>query len=151
LGLFRRRDFTAAQVCAFGLSASVFAGYLFMTVYLQEVIGLSPIQTGLTYLPGSIICFNPVLSGLALNSVDSANSGLAAGANDTFRQAGIAIGVAGLGAFLPAHAVKPVAFVGSFHHALLAAAALALVSSVVVSRLLAAGVKTATDALPQAA
>src|SRR5947209_7958459 len=166
LGFFRRRDFTAAQITAFGISGSVFAGYLYLTVYLQTVLHLSPIETGLVYLPGTITSFlvagataslgakasprtllvtglglagagllvmvailqagsdwvsfepglvigmagvgliNPILSGLALNSVDDANSGLAAGANDTFRQAGIAIGVAVLGGLVPAHPAR---------------------------------------------
>ncbi len=196
LGFFARRDFTAAQVTAFGVSASMFAGYLYLTVYMQNVIGLSPIETGLTYLPSTIVCFfvsgataamgerfsprvlivagltlvavgllamaattsatsswiaiepglivgmigvgilNPVLSGLALNSVDNANSGVAAGANDTFRQGGIAIGVAGLGALLPAHSTSVVAFVDGLHHALLVAAGLAAGSAVAVGWLL---------------
>ena len=38
--------------------------------------------------------FNPSVSAVALNSVPAEQSGLAAGVNDTFRQAGIAIGVA---------------------------------------------------------
>ena len=93
---------------------------------------------------------NPVLSGLALNAVDDAQSGVAAGANDTFRQAGIAIGVAGLGALLPADVVDPQAFVDGLHDALYAAAALAAVSAVAVTVLLGqrAGV---TRAAPEAA
>jgi EmrB/QacA subfamily drug resistance transporter len=195
LGFFRRRDFTAAQIVAFGISGSMFAGYLYLTIYLQSVLGLSPIQTGLVYLPATVVCFlvsgatasigervaaanllmaglglsvtglalmtmvgadsswlviepglilamagvgliNPVLSGLALGSVDEAQSGVAAGANDTFRQAGIAIGVAGLGALIPAQAVDPEAFVTGLHHALLAGAGLAAVSAIAVAVLL---------------
>ncbi len=189
-------DFTAAQVTAFGISGSLFAGYLYLTVYLQTVLHLSPIETGLVYLPGTVTSFlvagataslgakssprtllvvgltlagaglavmvatlhagsswlafepglvigmagvgliNPVLSGLALNSVDDANSGLAAGANDTFRQAGIAIGVAVLGALIPAHPATPGDFVDGLHVALLVAGCLCGVSAVVVARLL---------------
>jgi predicted MFS family arabinose efflux permease len=196
LGFFARRDFTAAQVTAFGISASVFAAYLYLTVYLQGVLGLSAIQTGLVYLPGTVVSFvvagataslgekvparrllvlglalaaaglgvmvatlhagsswlafepglvvamagvglvNPVLSALALNSLDDAHSGLAAGANDTFRQGGIAIGVAVLGALIPAGPIDPAAFVGGLHHALLAAAGLLVLCTVVAGRLL---------------
>ena len=57
LGLFRRRDFTAAQVAAFGISASFFALYLYMTLYLQDVLHLSPVEAGLVYLPGTIALF----------------------------------------------------------------------------------------------
>ncbi len=211
LGLFRRGGFTAAQVTAFGISASVFAGYLYLTVYLQAIVGLSPIETGLVYLPGTIASFvvagatasiggrysarallvvglllsgagvvlmvlmlqttsswivfepgvvvamigvgliNPTLSGVALSSVEAAKSGVAAGANDTFRQAGIAIGVALLGALIPGHVSSASAFVSGLHHALIIAAVVLVVSAVVVWRLL-AGRHTApvTDAEPVA-
>ena len=48
--------------------------------------------------------FNPAVSAVALGSVPPEQSGLAAGVNDTFRQAGIAVGVAALGALVPAEA-----------------------------------------------
>jgi predicted MFS family arabinose efflux permease len=55
--LFSERRFTGAQVVVFGISASFFAVFLHMTIYLQGVLGLSPIQTGLVYLPGSVLMF----------------------------------------------------------------------------------------------
>jgi EmrB/QacA subfamily drug resistance transporter len=61
LGLFRRRDFTAAQVAAFAISASFFALYLYTTLYLQDVLGLSALDAGLVYLPGTLLLF--VVSG----------------------------------------------------------------------------------------
>ena len=57
LGLFRRREFSAAQLAAFAISASFFALFLYTTLYLQEVLHLSPIQAGLVYLPGTILLF----------------------------------------------------------------------------------------------
>lgn len=57
LGLFRRPAFTAAQVGAFAISASFFALFLYTTLYLQEVLGLSAIDTGLVYLPGTMTIF----------------------------------------------------------------------------------------------
>jgi EmrB/QacA subfamily drug resistance transporter len=57
LRLFRRRDFTAAQLAAFAISASFFALFFYTTLYLQEVLHLSPIETGLVYLPGTILMF----------------------------------------------------------------------------------------------
>ena len=61
-------------------------------------------------------------------------SGVAAGVNDTFRQAGIAVGVAALGALIPAEAAfgggSPQAYVDGLHDALLAGAALAAVGAV---------------------
>jgi EmrB/QacA subfamily drug resistance transporter len=61
LGLFRRPDFSAAQIAAFAISASFFALFLYTTLYLQEVLHLSPIEAGLVYLPGTILMF--VVSG----------------------------------------------------------------------------------------
>src|SRR5215471_9866622 len=163
LGLFRNRGFTGAQVAAFAISASFFALFLYITLYLQEVLHLSPLQAGLVYLPGTIVMFivsaasaqlgdrtspgalisgglilvaaglalmtgadvhstwlallpgllvvcvgtglvNPALGAVALGSVDNAQSGLAAGINDAFRQGGIAVGVAAFGVLVPATA-----------------------------------------------
>jgi EmrB/QacA subfamily drug resistance transporter len=63
LGFFRRRDFTAAQLAAFAISASFFALYLYMTLYLQDVLRLSALDAGLVYLPGSVLLF--VVSGVS--------------------------------------------------------------------------------------
>ena len=52
LRLFRNPSFTGAQIAAFGISASFFAIFLYMTLYLQQVLGLSAIEAGLVYLPG---------------------------------------------------------------------------------------------------
>jgi EmrB/QacA subfamily drug resistance transporter len=161
LGLFRIRAFTGAQVGAFAISASFFAVFLYTTIYLQQILGLSAIEAGLVYLPATMIMlvvsgatanlvekigartmvagglllvgigqalltvaavdsswtvflpgeiialigtglFNPAISAVALSSAPAEQSGLAAGVNDTFRQAGIAVGVAALGALVPA-------------------------------------------------
>jgi EmrB/QacA subfamily drug resistance transporter len=61
LQLFRRPDFTGAQFAAFAISASFFALFLYITLYLQEVLRLSPIEAGLVILPGTILMF--VVSG----------------------------------------------------------------------------------------
>ena len=52
LELFRNPSFTGAQIAAFAISASFFAVFLYTTLYLQQVLGLSPIEAGLVYLPG---------------------------------------------------------------------------------------------------
>jgi EmrB/QacA subfamily drug resistance transporter len=57
LHLFRRPDFSGAQIAAFAISASFFALFLYTTLYLQEVLHLSPIQAGLVYLPGTFLLF----------------------------------------------------------------------------------------------
>jgi EmrB/QacA subfamily drug resistance transporter len=57
LHLFRRPDFSGAQIAAFAISASFFALFLYITLYLQEVLRLSPIRAGLVILPGTILMF----------------------------------------------------------------------------------------------
>ena len=154
LGLFRNPNFTGAQIAASAISATFFAIFLYVTLYLQQVLGLSAIEAGLVYLPahdrdvrrlrrherrwarrspprvmiagglalvavgmalmtlagvdsswtvllpGFLVAafgtglFNPAVTAVALGSAPVEQSGLAAGVNDTFRQAGIAVGVA---------------------------------------------------------
>ena len=55
--LFRRPDFTGAQIAAFAISGSFFALFLYTTLYLQEILHLSAIQAGLVYLPGTALIF----------------------------------------------------------------------------------------------
>ena len=51
LELFRSRAFTGVQFAAFAVSASLFALFLYLTLYLQDYLGYSPLQAGLRYLP----------------------------------------------------------------------------------------------------
>ena len=90
-------------------------------------------------LPGAMVAligtgfFNPALTAVALGTVPPEQSGVAAGVNDTFRQAGIAVGVAALGALVPAQAAfggSPQEYVDGLHDALLAGAALAAVGAI---------------------
>lgn len=166
LSLFRRRAFTGVQLAAFAVSGSMFALFLYLTLYLQSFLGYSPIDAGLRYLPITIASFivaplaglalarvqarwlmsaglaltgvglllmgglgvdsewtallagflisgigvgllNPVIADVALSVVPKERSGMAAGINDTFRQVGIAVGIAAWGAiFLGAGASK---------------------------------------------
>ena len=70
--------------------------------------------------------FNPSASAIALQALPEEQSGLAAGANDTFRQAGVALGIAGLGALVPSDAVggDPQAYVDGLHTAAIVAGSL---------------------------
>ena len=54
LRLMRQRRFAGAQVAVFAIAASFFAVFLYLTLYLQTVLGMSPIETGLVYLPGTV-------------------------------------------------------------------------------------------------
>jgi predicted MFS family arabinose efflux permease len=182
----------------FAIASSFFAVFLYLTLYLQTVLHLSPIQTGLVYLPGTFLVFvasgmtaqfganfspakiaslglalvatglagmlvlgvdsswaallpgllvtslgtglfNPTGSALALSALPDEQSGLAAGANDTFRQAGVAVGIAALGTLVPAGAAlggNPQSYVDGLHHALIASAALAVAGAVATAWLL---------------
>jgi len=216
LGLFRRADFSGAQVAAFAISASFFALFLYTTLYLQNILGLSAIEAGLVYMPGTLVMFvvsglsaqvanrvapgvmiagglglvtiglvlflnvgvhsswlalepgfliasigtgifNPAVSQVALGSAPQHMSGLAAGVNDTFRQAGIAVGVAAFGAMVPATGAlgggDSQAYVDGLHTALLVGAVVAATGAIVSARLLGLG-RSANDAgvaVPQAA
>ncbi|MGV1049992.1 MAG: MFS transporter [Solirubrobacterales bacterium] len=157
LGLFRNCAFTGVQLAAFAVSGSMFALFLYLTLYLQSFLGYSPIDAGLRYLPITLGAFvvapfagmalakvqaryllgaglalvgvgllmmgelgvgsewtallvgfivggvgiglvNPVIADVALSVVPKEQSGMAAGINDTFRQVGIAVGIAAWGA-----------------------------------------------------
>jgi EmrB/QacA subfamily drug resistance transporter len=212
LGLFRDRSFTGAQIGAFAISGSFFAVFIYATLYLQQILGLSPVEAGLVYVPGTVAMFavsgataplmervgpgplvasglalvgigmammtaadansswtallpglivgmigtglfNPAVIAVALAGVPDEQSGLAAGVNDTFRQAGIAVGVAGLGALVPAGAAfgdgSPAAYAAGLQDALLVGAGLALAGAVACALLIARrGPAAATDPAP---
>ncbi len=155
--LFRNPTFDGASVVAFSLSASMFAMFLYLTLYLQTILGFSPLQAGLRFLPTTVLSFfvaaisgnlstrvpvrfllslglllvgggllamrgltaasgwtallpgfllagagvglvNPALASTAVGVVPPQRSGMASGINSTFRQVGIATGIAILGA-----------------------------------------------------
>ncbi len=166
LHLFRKPAFTGIQLAALGVSASMFAVFLYITFYLQGYLGLDPLEAGLVYLPLTVTNFfvaaaagaliskvparvmlavgltatgiglllmggldptdewtallggflvagagvgliNPVIADVAVSVVPKEQSGMASGINDTFRQVGIAVGIAAWGAlFLGRGAAK---------------------------------------------
>jgi len=57
LELFKRPAFTGVQLSAFAISSSLFALFLYLTLYLQNYLGLSPFQAGLRYLPITVASF----------------------------------------------------------------------------------------------
>ena len=57
LELFKRPAFTGVQLAAFAISSSIFALFLYLTLYLQNYLGLSPFQAGLRYLPITVVSF----------------------------------------------------------------------------------------------
>jgi EmrB/QacA subfamily drug resistance transporter len=157
LTLFRRRAFTGASIVAFCISASMFSMFLYLTLYIQDVLGYGPLAAGVRFLPITLLSFavapisgrlsvrvpirlllgvglllvsiglltmtavdassgwttlvpgfvlagagigliNPPLASTAVGVVHHSRSGMASGINNTFRQVGIATGIAGLGA-----------------------------------------------------
>ena len=57
LSLFRKPAFTGAQIVAFSLHASIFSMFLYLTLYIQNVLGYSPLEAGLRFLPVSVLSF----------------------------------------------------------------------------------------------
>ena len=55
--LFRKPTFGGASIVAFTLSAAMFAMFLYLVLYLQTILGLSPLQTGLRFLPFTVVSF----------------------------------------------------------------------------------------------
>ena len=50
LGFFRRRTPTGANIIGFGLGTMVFGMFFLLSLYMQQVLGFSALQTGLAYL-----------------------------------------------------------------------------------------------------
>jgi EmrB/QacA subfamily drug resistance transporter len=157
LSLFRKPAFAGASVAAFVLSASMFSMFLYLTLYIQNILGYTPLEAGLRFLPVTLLSFvvapvsgklaervgirwflgaglalvglglllmsglepgddwtallagfmvagggiglvNPALATAAVGVVEPQRAGMASGINSTFRQVGIATGIAGLGA-----------------------------------------------------
>src|ERR1700677_6258 len=57
LSLFRCPAFSRASIVAFTLSSSFFAMFLYLTLYIQDVLGYSPLQAGLRFLPTTLLSF----------------------------------------------------------------------------------------------
>ncbi|HEY4452183.1 MAG TPA: MFS transporter [Solirubrobacteraceae bacterium] len=55
--LFRRPAFAGANIVAFALAGSIFAMFLYLTLYIQNVLGYSPLQAGLRFLPTTLLSF----------------------------------------------------------------------------------------------
>ncbi|MGI8420655.1 MAG: MFS transporter, partial [Gaiellaceae bacterium] len=166
VGLFRVPTFVGAQIAAFVISSAVFSLFLYLTLYLQNVLGYSPLSAGVRFLPITLLSFlcapiagklsaqvpvraliggglalctlallllhgldansgwsrllpgflilgagigfvNAPLASTAVGVVAPHRSGMASGINSTFRQVGIATGIAGLGAIFQARLGGP--------------------------------------------
>jgi EmrB/QacA subfamily drug resistance transporter len=50
LGFFRRRTLAGANLIGFGLGTTIFGMFFLLSLYMQIVLGFSPLQTGVGYL-----------------------------------------------------------------------------------------------------
>jgi GMP synthase-like glutamine amidotransferase len=57
LRLFRKPTFVGASIAAFALSCSLFSLFLYMTLWIQGILGLSPLQAGARFLPSTLLAF----------------------------------------------------------------------------------------------
>jgi EmrB/QacA subfamily drug resistance transporter len=157
LALFKRPAMLGVSLGTFSIAGSMFAMFLYITLYMQDVLGYGPLATGVRFLPLTLIAFavapisgnlttrlpsrfllaaglaiiglalilmtsvnaasswtvllpgfilggvgigiaNPVIASASVAVVPPARSGMASGSSNTFRQVGLATGIAGLGA-----------------------------------------------------
>jgi EmrB/QacA subfamily drug resistance transporter len=54
LAIFKRRSLAAANAIAVTIGISLFGGYFFLSLYLQQVAGYSPLKAGLGVLPAGL-------------------------------------------------------------------------------------------------
>jgi EmrB/QacA subfamily drug resistance transporter len=52
---FRSRSFVGANVVAFAVSYAMFAMLFFLALYMQNVLGYSPLETGVRFLPSTLV------------------------------------------------------------------------------------------------
>jgi EmrB/QacA subfamily drug resistance transporter len=192
LSLVRVPTFVGGLTAAFGISASLFAMLTYLVLYIQNLLGYSPIEAGVRFLPLTLAIFltagvagrlsarvptrlligpgfvliaiglllmhgltpgsdwtallpgmivagmgaglvNVPLASTAVAVVEPERAGMASGINATFRQAGIATGIAALGAiFSSSVGQQPTAqgFVDGLNDILLVGAVVAVVSAV---------------------
>jgi EmrB/QacA subfamily drug resistance transporter len=165
LALFKKPAFVGVSIVAVAISASIFAMFLYLTLYVQDSLGYGPFPAGVRFLPLTVLAFvvapfagrltvrihsryllgtglllitaglllmarthptstwtvllpgfivagagigmvNPVLASTSISVVEPQRSGMASGANNTFRQVGIATGIAVLGAIFQSQIVS---------------------------------------------
>jgi EmrB/QacA subfamily drug resistance transporter len=57
LSLFRKPAFAGVSIVAFALSAAMFSMFLYLTLYIQNGLGFTPFETGLRFLPLTVVSF----------------------------------------------------------------------------------------------
>src|SRR5919202_3146327 len=57
VSLFKRPAFVGVQLATFCIGAGMFALFPFLSIYLQDVLGTSPLGAGLRFLPITVFVF----------------------------------------------------------------------------------------------
>ena len=52
---FRSRSFLGANLVAFAISFGMFAVFFFLALYMQNILGYSPLETGVRFLPSTLV------------------------------------------------------------------------------------------------
>jgi EmrB/QacA subfamily drug resistance transporter len=52
---FQSRSFLGANVVAFAISFGMFAVFFFLALYMQNILGYSPLETGVRFLPSTVV------------------------------------------------------------------------------------------------
>jgi EmrB/QacA subfamily drug resistance transporter len=122
--------------------ATLPAGQLLSAAGLLAMRGLEASSPWTVMLPGLLVLgvgiglANPAVTYAALGVVPATHSGMAAGVNNTFRQVGIAIGIAVLGTLLPARIDgDPAAFASALDQILLVSAGVAVAGAALAATL----------------
>ena len=55
LGIFKIRNLSGANLTQLPITAAMFSMFFFISLYLQNVLGYSPLQTGFSFLPFTVI------------------------------------------------------------------------------------------------
>ncbi len=89
LSLFRKPSFTGVSIATFGIGAGMFALLPYLTLYLQNYLGLSALQGGLRLLPLTILAFIVPLASRPVT--ERVPAGLALGLGLAVAGAGLAL------------------------------------------------------------
>jgi EmrB/QacA subfamily drug resistance transporter len=68
LGVFRRRTLSLANGVAVMIGTAMFGLWFFLSLYLQQVVGYSPLRAGLAFLPAGLATLSGALLGTRLVS-----------------------------------------------------------------------------------
>ncbi len=135
LSLFRHRMFALTSLVGLLVNVAIYGLIFVLSLYFQQVNGLSAFATGLAFVPmmGAVLPVNliaprvaerigPPLTSTLLGSVAKSRSGIAAGVLNATRQTGSVLGVALFGALVG----QSSAFIAGLHASLIISAGVLL-------------------------